>query len=422
MNGSHSSFYPSFQTVAEPTSQVTTEAPSRKARKVLAGERLDTLDGMRGLAALMVVLHHFFARWAAPFHETTLYPHGNTVLLKAPVLAIFGEVGVLLFFLVSGFVIMMTLERSTGILDFAGRRIARLWPAMIVCATLSAILINATGIAGYYGMEWWAVRPFEYVSSIFFLPPDLTGPVLGISGERLDWVEGVYWTLWHEVRFYALISVVFLVSPRLWFLWVWAAIQAVSSALAIGMLVNGKNYVVGMGVELLFQPKMLAWFSLGLCGYLFWSKRSDRAIPVIAITALIGIGSKGLLQMMESHLTLQPNIGEELLTYALVFTPFLLFLGRSPTLNFLKLPGFVTIGLASYPLYLFHELPGMAGMKVGAELGMPPLLAAFLTMGIVILAAIAIHYLVENPGKRIITSVWKRTFSSLEEKRRWLRY
>lgn len=422
MNGSHSSFSPNFHTVVEPTSQVTTEAPSKKARKVLAGERLDTLDGMRGLAALMVVLHHFFARWAEPFHETTLYPHGNTVLLKAPVLAIFGEVGVLLFFLVSGFVIMMTLERSTGILDFAGRRIARLWPAMIVCATLSAILINTTDIAGYYGMEWWAVRPFEYVSSIFFLPPDLTGPALGVEGGRLDWVEGVYWTLWHEVRFYALIAVVFLISPRLWFLWAWAIIQAVSTSLDIGMLITGKNYVVGMGVELLFQPRMLAWFSLGLCGYLFWSKRSDRAIPVIAITALIGIASKGFLKVTEGHLTLHPNIVEELLTYGLVVIPFLLFLARSPLLNFLRLPAFVTIGLASYPLYLFHELPGMVGMKIGAELGIPPFLATLLTMGAVIGAAIAIHHLVENPGKRLLTTVWKRLFSGLEARTAWLRY
>jgi peptidoglycan/LPS O-acetylase OafA/YrhL len=404
------------------TAQVTTEAPARRARKVLAGERLDVLDGMRGIAALMVVVYHFFARWAEPVHEPTLYPHGNT-LAEMPFLIVFGDVGILLFFLVSGFVIMMTLERSTGILDFVGRRIARLWPAMIVCATLSAIVINLSDIAGYYeGKEWWAVRPFEYVSSLFFLPPDLTGSIFGIEGGRLDWVEGVYWTLWHEVRFYALISLVFLISPRLWFLWVWAAIQGISTAIDLGMMAIDQNYLVGMGVELLFQPRMLAWFSLGLCGYMVWSKRTDKPIAVIAVLAVIAILSREVFHMPEGRIVPVPQVGKELITYGLVVAPFLLFLARSPVLNVLRLPGIVTIGLASYPLYLFHELPGMAGMKIGAEMGAPPMLTALVTMALVIVAAIAIHHLVENPGKRVITRHWRRMFGDLEKNKTWLRY
>lgn len=421
MNESPSLSPPSRNPSSAATAQVTSEAPSRRARKILAGERLDTLDGMRGIAALMVVVYHFFARWAEPVHAPTLYPHGNT-LADMPFLIVFGDMGILLFFLVSGFVIMMTLERSTGILDFLGRRVARLWPAMIVCATLSAVLINLSDIAGYYaGKEWWAVRPFEYVSSLFFLPPYMTGPIFGVEG-RLDWVEGVYWTLWHEVRFYALISVVFLLSPRLWFLWVWAGVQGISTALDLGMMVTDRNYLVGMGVELLFQPRMLAWFSLGLCGYMVWSKRFGAPVAVIAILAVTAILAREVLHMPEGRLLLVPAAGKEILTYALVIAPFLLFLARSPVLDVLRLPWIVTIGLASYPLYLFHELPGMAGMKIGAQLGAPPMLTALATMALVIAAAIAIHHLVENPGKRFITRHWRRMFSGLEERRAWLRY
>ncbi len=49
-----------------PGAQVTVKPPSKAAKAVISGERLDTLDGMRGLAALMVVIYHFFARWAEP--------------------------------------------------------------------------------------------------------------------------------------------------------------------------------------------------------------------------------------------------------------------------------------------------------------------------------------------------------------------
>lgn len=422
MNGSHSASLPDGAAGESAPAPVSAQPPSKRAGKVLAGERLDTLDGMRGIAALMVVVYHFFARWAVPVHEPTLYPHGN-LLAEAPFLIIFGDVGILLFFLISGFVIMMTLERSTGILDFTGRRIARLWPAMIVCATMSALLINATDIAGYYeGKEWWEVRPFEYVSSIFFLPPDKTGALFGLGDARLDWVEGVYWTLWHEVRFYALVALVFLVARPARFLWAWAAVQGVSTIVALGMMAVDRNYFVGMGVETLVQPRMLAWFSLGLCGYLVWSKRTDRAIAVIAVLAAIAILARDVVHMPEGVLALHPKAGRELLTYAVVFTPFLLFLARSPVLNVLRSRAVVTIGLASYPLYLFHELPGMAGMKIGAELGAPPLLTAFLVMGLLILVAIAIHRLVEMPGKRVITTLWRRMFSGLQERTAWLRY
>ena len=405
----------------EPAAQVTTEPPSQAAKAVVAGERLDTLDGMRGIAALMVVVYHFFARWAEPVYSPTLYPHGN-LLAEAPFLIIFGEVGILLFFLVSGFVIMMTLERSTGIIDFTGRRIARLWPAMIVCATLSAIVINASDIGGYYhDKEWWAVRPFEYVSSLFFLPPYMTGDMLGIEGP-LDWVEGVYWTLWHEVRFYGLVAIVFLVAPRLWFLWTWAAVQAISTAIELARTATGQSYLFGNGVELLFQPRMLGWFSLGLCGYMLWSKRGSPAVTVIAILAVIGILARDVVTMPGGRLGLTENSGLEILTYIVVAVPFALFLARSPVLGVFRLPVFITIGLASYPLYLFHELPGMAAMKIGAELGLPPLPVAVGALGLLILVAIAIHHLVEMPGKRLITGWWKRRFTDLETRTPWLRF
>ena len=50
----------------------------------------------------------------------TLYQHGDAIAEWLP-LQIAGRFGVYLFFLISGFVIMMTLERATGVLDFTAR-------------------------------------------------------------------------------------------------------------------------------------------------------------------------------------------------------------------------------------------------------------------------------------------------------------
>ena len=175
------------------------------------GGRLDVLDGLRGIAALAVVAYHFFARWAEPHFHPTLYQHGDAIAEWLP-LQIAGRFGVYLFFLISGFVIMMTLERATGVLDFTARRAARLWPPMLVCATLSTLIINWSDVAYVYeNVARWHVTPVEYVSSIFFIPPDMTADLFGIQqSDTPRWVEGVYWTLWSEVRFYAVIALAFL--------------------------------------------------------------------------------------------------------------------------------------------------------------------------------------------------------------------
>ena len=72
--------------------------------------RIEYLDGQRGLAILLVVLFHAYARWPerVPYHDA---------YANIPVFA-YGWVGVELFFLVSGFVILMTLERCSSAGEF----------------------------------------------------------------------------------------------------------------------------------------------------------------------------------------------------------------------------------------------------------------------------------------------------------------
>jgi Predicted acyltransferases len=69
--------------------------------------RITHLDGMRGLAILLVIAYHAYARWPEllPYAATTQH---------IPLLA-FGWVGVQLFFMISGFVIFMTLDKSPAI-------------------------------------------------------------------------------------------------------------------------------------------------------------------------------------------------------------------------------------------------------------------------------------------------------------------
>src|ERR1700761_6652753 len=91
--------------------------------------RLHGLDALRGLAALAVVLYHYTYRYASVIHPGLKWAGIN------------GHLGVNLFFIISGFVIFLSLERSKNAQDFAVSLFPRLWPAYVVCAcfTLSVI-------------------------------------------------------------------------------------------------------------------------------------------------------------------------------------------------------------------------------------------------------------------------------------------
>ena len=368
-----------------------------------SSERLDVLDGMRGLAALAVVVYHFFARWAEPQFTPTLYQHGDALATFMPV-QFAGSAGVQLFFLISGFVIMMTLERTTGLLDFLVRRMARLWPAMLVCATLSTLIINTSGVAyAYENVARWQVTPVEYLSSLVFVPPDMVAGWLGIEqGDRPRWVEGVYWTLWCEVRFYALIALAYWLSPKSRFLWIWAGIQIAALALDIfNQVVNG--FPAGTWLlALAFQPDALGWFTLGLVAWKWRAGERDLALIVAGTAGALSILTGPILSVAPGDLGLSARAPREAVMLAMIAVPFGLFLFAGRFLKPLTWPPVLAVGLASYPLYLFHERPGMVYLHWLNEAGIHPWIAVFIAIAVVIATALALHRYVEMPGKRLI--------------------
>ncbi len=85
----------------------------------LDSQRLATLDGLRTIAILAVVAFHYCYRWGPPLNPASLYPYG-TALAGLPDVRL-GQYGVQLFFVISGFVIALTLERCRTPGEFAVR-------------------------------------------------------------------------------------------------------------------------------------------------------------------------------------------------------------------------------------------------------------------------------------------------------------
>jgi len=125
-----------------------------------AGPRLEGLDALRGLAALVVVFSHtlhilpqFGTRpWHGP--ETWL----TATLKHTPLFTLVdGHAAVMLFFVLSGLVLgrQMLSPRAPGYVVFAAKRFARLYPPYAAALLLSAALQWGLGVAAPHGPSAW---------------------------------------------------------------------------------------------------------------------------------------------------------------------------------------------------------------------------------------------------------------------------
>ncbi len=188
--------------------------PSRKGRGLaspspLAGEgrgegsgptRITPLDSLRGVAALAVVLHHLWLLGAvqpiAPWQWRLLRYTPLTIIIE-------GRAPVILFFVLSGFVLAHALMQApTPYPIFIVRRIIRIYlpfaAAILLSAACYALLDpgEPRPFSAWFGGLWRGGHTFSA----------LIGH-LGMPGTRRDDLDPVVWSLVHELRISALLPV-----------------------------------------------------------------------------------------------------------------------------------------------------------------------------------------------------------------------
>src|ERR1051325_9102674 len=184
-------------------SELKAQSPSGKATKEPA-VRIRGLDALRGIAAMGVVLFHYCPCYAIDFGHPR--PLRWTFSL--------GGYGVPLFFMISGFVILMTLDRSRSTFDFAVARFARLYPTFWTCVILTFV----------------GVRTFALPNGIRGLPLAESAWNLTMMPKFAHWareIDTVYWTLEVELFFYLMIGLIVAVGFRRWFTWILGALIGV---------------------------------------------------------------------------------------------------------------------------------------------------------------------------------------------------
>ncbi len=308
-------------------------------------ERIPGLDVLRGLAAAAVVAFHFTTRFGIVF--------GHPVAPRF--LVPWGQHGVEVFFVVSGFAIGLSLESTSTAYDFLVSRALRLYP------TFWAALAVTFAVVGVFGLPDRAVSPLDALLNLTMIPASLGAHA----------VDAVYWTLERELRFYGFVLLILALGLRRY------AVHALLLAVAVQTVDAVSHRVPHLVADLL----NVHWAHLFACGALLARSRRAPSWKTAGLLALC-IASSRL-------------VGKVPFAYGAVAVA-LVWLATRPFIGARARP-LIFLGKISYPLYLVHQYVGYVVMRVLYAHGAPPSVAILSACAVALALATALHVLVEEP-------------------------
>ena len=326
--------------------------------------RLRGLDGIRFLAAAAVVGYHYTGiathYWGTAPHN--VFPTLNQITR-------YGYLGVELFFMISGFVILMT-AYARPIERFTASRVARLFPAYWAAVVITVVL----------QIFWDGGRNLSAPDILLNLT--MTQEAFDVTN-----VQGAFWTLWPELKFYLLIGVFILVGitrRRIIALAVlWPLIAQLAKATDSGMLMS------------LLMPAYAPYFALGMLLFLIYRDGNDAVVWLAAGYAWVFClwrateAAEHKSDLAEVYTS--PVVVGLIVTAAAVS----IWLVSSGPLRSLDWRPLTILGALTYPLYLVHGQFGFAVIDTLHE-RLPAYVVLALAIGVSLLIAVALHYLVER--------------------------
>jgi peptidoglycan/LPS O-acetylase OafA/YrhL len=367
------------------------------------GGRIHSLDGIRGIAALVVLVHHtalLFPSLAATYYDKTPAETGGTVwwLSHTPLHLLWeGDSAVYIFFILSGVVLTLPfMEKPFRAKVFFPQRLLRLYLpiwAAVLFAAITVILVPRTGDIG----NAWLDARVENVTALV-LSLDLT-LVLGPGG-----VATPLWSLQWEILFSLALPI-----------YLWLAIKwrgHLETKLGISILVICSSAFIGgtLGSVLKYLPMFMMGVVMiterdSLTGWAIAISRRKGYWPAAFFLGVLLLAARWYVVPLTTsehlhNLTIGLMvIGAGMIVFCAVYWP--------PLTSKLERPTAQWLGKISFSLYLIHE-PILVTLAYMAGPANRPW-AATAGFAISLLAAPLFFRWVERPSHNLAKAVSARS-------------
>ena len=325
---------------------------------------------LRGVAALMVVWHHGI---------------GQIQGVEGYFPLRFGTSGVDLFFVISGFIMVMTTAgKNVTPMNFIGRRFIRVVPLYwMLTLALVALLLAAPSL-----FRTTVLTPGSLAQSLLFIPHYYLNT-------RNIWPSlPPGWTINYEMFFYLLFGLSILAGR-------WALVVvsvAICTLVVLGFLFNFDNPIMTF-----YTADVMLEFVMGIVVFWVISRNFGRALPRWQLVSIF-VAAFAILFIDNS---LPRSISRGIPAMLIVWTACKLFSGRP--IRLLKL-----LGDASYSIYLFHLASFFFAIfivkKIGFDTDPTHHVGAiiFIEMIVAAISGIVIYHLIERPVLRWLRSIFQR--------------
>lgn len=324
------------------------------------------IDLLRGVACLSVVMFHFISRGV----DSRWIPQAPLPVLEP--LARYGYLGVHLFFMISGYVILLSAHgRSPR--AFVASRVSRLYPALWAGATVTML------VTFWHGDPRFAVSWNDWFWNMTLVPQYVGA----------NFVDGAYWSLAVELQFYVVVwlALIARLEARLdQLLWAWLLL---SLADAIRPMYPVERWLIVNWAPL---------FTIGAAAFLAtrhgWTRQRLMMLAVAAILMLWHAWHEVsyVARQFSGAPPVFPAAALILVAFVLLFIAVSTGALHVPKTRWATLPGKLT-----YPVYLIHQYVGYVLFTRLVEQRLNPELALAAVFVVVVAVAIAIHHLVELP-------------------------